>query len=82
MTAPTLRLVVDISVETGRERLAVIEIVDLTLTPVTLGYTAGYLPRGLEPIGLCIYNVQVPIGRREIIIAGTVDLTVLRVFIS
>jgi hypothetical protein len=32
---------------------------------VTLGYTAGYLPIGLEPIGLCTCGMQVPIGRRE-----------------
>jgi hypothetical protein len=32
---------------------------------VTLGYTAGYLPIGLEPVGLCACVVQVPRGRRE-----------------
>ena len=32
---------------------------------VTLGYTAGYLPIGLEPVGLYTYNMQVPKGRRE-----------------
>jgi hypothetical protein len=49
---------------------------------VTLGYTAGYLPIGLEPIRLCTCVVQVPRGRREAVVVGTVDLTVLRVFMS
>jgi hypothetical protein len=33
VTAPTLRLRVDISVETGRGRLAVIEVISSILTP-------------------------------------------------
>jgi hypothetical protein len=51
-------------------------------TRVTLGYTAGYLLIGLEPIRLCTCIVQVLIGRREIVVSGIVDLTVLKVFIS
>jgi hypothetical protein len=49
---------------------------------VTLGYTAGYLLIGLEPIRLCTCVVQVPRGRREVVVVETVDLTVLRVFIN
>jgi hypothetical protein len=49
---------------------------------VTLGYTAGYLLIGLEPIRLRTCVVQVPVGRREVVVVGTVDLTVLSIFIS
>jgi hypothetical protein len=49
---------------------------------VTLGYTAGYLLIGLEPVRLYIYIVQVPRGRREAVVVGTIDLTMLRVFMS
>jgi hypothetical protein len=35
---------------------------------VTLGYTAGYLLIGLEPIRLCTYIVQVLMGRREAVV--------------
>jgi hypothetical protein len=49
---------------------------------ITLGYTAGYLLIGLEPIRLCTCIVQVSIGRREAVVVETVNLTVLRVFMS
>jgi hypothetical protein len=51
-------------------------------TCVTLGYTAGYLSIGLEPIRLRIYIVQVPIGRREVIVIETINLIILKVFIN
>jgi hypothetical protein len=49
---------------------------------VTLDYTAGYLLRGLESIRLYTYIVQVPVGRREIVVVRALNLTILRVFIS
>jgi hypothetical protein len=49
---------------------------------ITLGYTAGYLLIGLEPIRLCAYVVQVLRGRREAVVIRTVDLTMLSVFMS
>ena len=49
---------------------------------VTLGYTSGYLPIGSGPIRLCTCGVQVPMGRREIVVFGLMYLTMLRVFMS
>jgi hypothetical protein len=49
---------------------------------ITLGYTAGYLLIGLEPIRLYTYIVQVPMDRREAVVVGTINLTILRVFMS
>jgi hypothetical protein len=50
MTTPILRLIVDISVETGRGRLTVIEVVDSILIPFSIFTPFSFLIGALRGV--------------------------------